>query len=307
MAQSASPDLVNQYILTLNNKATGTVDAYARALRQLAAWIAERPGSGGHFRPDCFTQTALETYLGHLDSQGYSASHQTVVKSAASGFARWLIEEKGLLHRNPARGIQVTSQPLLAPRMLNPDQRYVLRNLVERSQEARGAAIFALGYWGGCRVSDISRLRMEDTHVGPRSGWLTVGHKGGKKRQIDLVKAASRALYEYIRRGGRDSDSPYTFTSQRAARLTESGIHYWFRTLKARATKEEWDHIHDVAFHDLRHDFAHRAREAGWTLEEIAYYLGHITRKGTPALQTTVRYTQASREQIKAKLGRLGG
>jgi integrase len=46
--------------------------------------------------------------------------------------------------------------------------------------------------------------------------------------------------------------------------------------------------------HDLRHDFAHRARQVGWTLEEIAYYLGHGTVKGTPAIQTTVRYTQFS-------------
>ncbi|GHO71871.1 hypothetical protein KSC_107630 [Ktedonobacter sp. SOSP1-52] len=46
--------------------------------------------------------------------------------------------------------------------------------------------------------------------------------------------------------------------------------------------------ICDLSFHDLRHDFAHRAREAGWTLEEVAYYLGHVTMKGTPAIQTTV-------------------
>jgi len=67
------------------------------------------------------------------------------------------------------------------------------------------------------------------------------------------------------------------------------------------------DLIHNITFHDLRHDFAHRAREAGWSLEEIAYYLGHITNKGTPAIQTTVRYTQVSREQVKEKLKDLKG
>ena len=55
-------------------------------------------------------------------------------------------------------------------------------------------------------------------------------------------------------------------------------------------------------YYDLRHDFAHRARAAGWTLEEVAYYLGHITKKGTPAIQTTTRYTQVSRELVKEKL-----
>lgn len=42
--------------------------------------------------------------------------------------------------------------------------------------------------------------------------------------------------------------------------------------------------------------------EAGWSIEEVAYYLGHITNKGTPAIQTTIRYTQVSREQVKEKL-----
>jgi DNA-binding transcriptional MerR regulator len=46
-------------------------------------------------------------------------------------------------------------------------------------------------------------------------------------------------------------------------------------------------------------------REQGWNLEEIAYYLGHITAAGTPAIQTTVRYTQVGREQVKEKLRRI--
>ncbi|MDQ2906392.1 MAG: tyrosine-type recombinase/integrase [Chloroflexota bacterium] len=89
--------------------------------------------------------------------------------------------------------------------------------------------------------------------------------------------------------------------------MTEEGIHYWFRTLKACATKEQWEYVHDLTFHDLRHDFAHRTREAGWSLEEVAYFLGHVTKKGVPALQTTVRYTQVSREQVKEKLKRVKG
>src|SRR6266700_54175 len=42
-------------------------------------------------------------------------------------------------------------------------------------------------------------------------------------------------------------------------------------------------------------------------LEEVAYYLGHVTKKGTPAIQTTARYTQVSREQVKEKLRYMKG
>jgi hypothetical protein len=38
-----------------------------------------------------------------------------------------------------------------------------------------------------------------------------------------------------------------------------------------------------------------------------AYYLGHVTKKGTPAIQTTARYTQVSREHVKDKLRLISG
>ena len=77
--------------------------------------------------------------------------------------------------------------------------------------------------------------------------------------------------------------------------------------MKGRASQAEWPIIHDITFHDLRHDFAHRARAAGWLLEEIAVYLGHQTKDGLPAITTTVRYTLPSRQQIKKQLQRLSG
>ena len=205
-----------------------------------------------------------------------------------------------------------------------------MRQVVERANDIRGEAIFALGYWAGCRVSDVSHLMMEHTHVTSKAGWIHVGHKGDKWRDIDLVNEARRPLHAYLIAVAYERDehkkkqklhepsSTYVFTSQREKlpipegerdgwRLTEDGIHLWFQRLKKNATKEEWDLIHDITFHDLRHDFAHRAREAGWSIEEVAYYLGHITNKGTPAIQTTARYTQVSREQVKEKLKHIKG
>lgn len=291
----------------LLQKDAATVDAYLRILRQLTQWVAERPGHGKTFLPAHLTATVVGMYLSLLKEQGYSVSHRIRVKSVIKQFCQWLIEEKGVIQRNPTRGIEVKAQQNLAPRELSPDQRFVLRSLVEQDDDPRGRALFALGYWAGCRVSDIAHLLLEHTHVGPKVGWLRVGHKGEKLRDIDLLNEARRPLYDYLQHGGRDREIPYTFTSQRHAQLTEAGIHHWFRGLKRHTTKEQWDLIADLSFHDLRHDFAHRARAAGWTLEEVAYYLGHVTVKGTPAIQTTVRYTQVSRAHVKEKLQLLRG
>src|SRR6266581_8785800 len=284
-----------------------TIDAYLRILRQFTQWVAGRPGHAKHFQPDQLTMTVVEGYLSWLKEQGYSVSHRTRVKSVIKHFCQWLIEEKEVLRRNPTRGVEIKVQQTLAPRILSPDQRFVLRTLIEKDGDLRGKAIFALGYWAGCRVSDIAHLRMEHAHIGPKIGWLHVGHKGEKFRDIDLLNEARRPLYDYLRLGGRAQSSPYVFTSQRNDQLTEAGVHHWFRSLKRRANKEQWGMIGDLSFHDLRHDFAHRAREAGWTLEDIAYFLGHVTVKGTPAIQTTARYTQVSRAQVREKLKGIKG
>jgi site-specific recombinase XerD len=90
-------------------------------------------------------------------------------------------------------------------------------------------------------------------------------------------------------------------------RWTEEGIHQWWQSIKLQAKVAEAELVHDIEFHDLRHDFAHRARQAGWSLEEIAYYLGHITNSGTPAIQTTIRYVQVSRETLKRKIKNIQG
>ena len=160
---------------------------------------------------------------------------------------------------------------------------------------------------GRTHLAEDPDLLVEHAHVSPKIGWLHVGFKGEKFRDIDLVNEARRPLYEYLQHGGRDNTSFYVFTSQRSSHLTEDGIHAWFRRLKHQANHEEWELVASLSFHDLRHDFAHRAREVGWSLEEVAYYLGHVTMKGIPAIQTNVRYTQVNRAHVKEKLKLLKG
>lgn len=211
----------------------------------------------------------------------------------------------------------------LAPRELTADQRYVLKNRTEAEQSPRQAAIFSLGYWAGLRISEVAQLKVADCQINQRSGQIVISDgKGEKSRTIDLHNEARRTLYTYLHetpptsREARDPASDYVFTSQRAGWLRQQerpdhlsipGIEYLWTKLKKHARVDEYELIHDIRFHDLRHDFAHRAREAGWTLEEIAVYLGHQTQDGAPAIMTTARYTLPSRKQLKRKLKDLQG
>jgi site-specific recombinase XerD len=201
-----------------------------------------------------------------------SLNHRTRVKSTISNFASFLIEEKGLLQRNPTRGVDLPPVQMLAPRELSGEQRHILLSLVKQDRDPRSAALFALGYWTGCRVGEVSWLQMTHTHVGTKEGWLHVSYKEGKSRDIYLLNQARKPLYAYLQ-ATRNTARNYVFLSKRNSHLTEQGIHYWFRTLKAQATTDQSEVIQDLTFHDLRTDFAYRAREAGWSFQEVADYL----------------------------------
>ena len=271
--------LLGEYEQFLSGKAEGTREAYLRTVRHLLGWLVHRAGHAQYLLPSQLTPMAVELYLTHLEQEGLSLNHRARVKSTISNFAQFLIEEKGLLQRNPTRGIDLPPVPLPAHRQLSQEQRSILQALIEQDGDLRGAALFALGYWAGCRVSDVSWLQIVDTHVSPKGGWLHVGYKGNKWRDINLLKKARNALYEYLQDTS-DIERTYVFVSQRSERLTEEAIHYWFRTLKAQATKGQEEVIQDLTFNDLRYDFAYRAREAGWSLEKVAHYLGLGTRQG---------------------------
>lgn len=113
-ASTGSEDLVEDYLETLSGRSASTTAAYGRILQQLAAWVAEHPGGSNGFHPELLTRTAVEGFLSELESRGYGTSHRLRTKSAISGFSAWLIEEKGMLQRNPARGVEIPAQQLLA-------------------------------------------------------------------------------------------------------------------------------------------------------------------------------------------------
>lgn len=288
---------------------SGTVAVYVSILRHFTQWSTKRTSSREEFQPNTLTFSLVERYLFGLSTQGYSFSHQKRVKSVLLNFCQWLVDDQRTLSQNPVREVKLarpSESKLTSPRVLSPQQRTLLHHLVKQD-DLRGQALFALGYWAGCRIVDLTNLFIEHTHVGGRTGWLHLGEAAEKGRDIDLVNEARSPLYAYLQKRSRDESSPYVFTSQRSERLTEAGLHHWFRSLKQQATPEEYAMIADINFHDLRDDFAHRALSAGWTLEEAAYYLGHTQLRGTPVVQTTLRYTQTTRAQVKEKLKTLKG
>jgi site-specific recombinase XerD len=110
-----------------------------------------------------------------------------------------------------------------------PVMEELYKRLVEQHASFCFAAIFALGYWAGLRISEIAALRLDQCHINQRAGSITLlDAKGGKTRTLDLHNLARRALYDYLfpehpQDRERDEESAYVFTSQRAAWLRQQG------------------------------------------------------------------------------------
>jgi len=320
------PEPLHAFAQAMGNRDPATIAAYQAVLRDLVAWLASRPG-GRPFRMDLLTETAVRGYLDHLQAEGRAPRTRAKALTVLRRFCRWAVDE-GLLRRNPVSGVERPTVIALAPTGLTPDQRFVLWQLVERAGSPRLAAIVALGYWAGLRIGEVAALRVAECDLNQRAGSIRlVEAKGGKTRTLDLHNNARRPLHAYLHMDDatrrrcpsadvRDRESPYVFTGQRVAWLRRQGrldhlstrglMHLW-AGLKATATHEEWGLITDITFHDLRHDWAHRARAAGWLLEEIAVYAGHQTKDGAPAIATTARYTLPSRQQLEERVQALRG
>ncbi|HEU5383325.1 MAG TPA: tyrosine-type recombinase/integrase [Ktedonobacteraceae bacterium] len=314
------PAVFQEFREALGTRDPKTIATYLTTMRDFVAWLAIQPG-GTPFHLGLVTETAIRGYMDALQHAGRAPRTRSKALSALRRFCRWAMDE-GYLRRNPARLMERPTVVAMAPTELSEKQRFVLKQLVEQHATPRFAAIFALGYWAGLRISEIAALRLDQCHINQRAGSITVlDAKGGKTRTLDLHNMARRVLYEYLfpvrpQDRERDEESPYVFTSQRAAwlrqqgqpdHLSERGIEHLWIQVKHKGNHEEWERIAGVTFHDLRHDFAHRARAAGWSLEEIAVYLGHQTKDGAPALATTVRYTLPSRQQLKERIQELPG
>jgi site-specific recombinase XerD len=298
-----------EYVLA--GKQEETIAAYIRILRQVAHWIAGLPENQGQFSPGLLTPETVTSYISE-QADVYSPSHLKRVRSVLNGFCLWLIAQ-GELEIAPVRGISLPAKAPVSPGVLTQQQRETLSTLVERRAGLRGKAIFSLGYAAGCRVSEISHLLLEHTEANAREGRLRLGIPGRAERTIILAGEAREALYAYLISGKR-AQSAYLFTSQRERvnvpygdrdgwRLRESAIHAWFQELRWAAAPEEWELIGELTFHDLRRDFAFRARETGFSETELAAYLGlgHRPIAGDGA----GKRREVDPEQLREKLLRL--
>jgi site-specific recombinase XerD len=246
------PVIFHEFRDALGARDPKTIATYLTTMRDFVTWLAAQPG-GTPFHLGLLTETAVRGYLDSLKIAGRAPRTRSKALSGLRRFCQWAMDE-GYLRRNPARAMERPTVVAIAPTELSEQQRFVLKQLVEQHATRRFAAIFALGYWAGLRISEIATLRMDQCQVNQRAGSITlVDAKGGKTRTLDLHNMARRALYDYLcpeypHDRERDQESVYVFTSQRSGwlrqqgqpdHLSERGIEHLWMQLKQKGTHEE--------------------------------------------------------------------
>ena len=157
---------------------------------------------------------------------------------------------------------------------------------------ARDAAVLALLYGSGLRISEALGLKRGDMPAPGKVEVIRVTGKGNKQRMVPLLPQAVDALKAY-----RDA-CPFMaalgpgdafFLGARGGPLDPAIVQKRVRDLRRALGLPE-----SVTPHALRHSFATHLLGAGGDLRTIQELLGHAS------LSTTQRYTEVDAEHLRA-------
>ncbi len=276
------------YLRSVRNLSENTLRAYASDLESYCSWI-EREG----YAPLSISHRALRAWLFEQNKAHYSTRTINRRLSAVRGLYKWLVS-MGYTTQDNARAI---TSPKIDRRLPHTISHEELISLIESCndespQGIRDRALLELLYASGARISEISRLNIEDIIFASKQVRLL--GKGSKERLVPLYDAALIALKTYL-----DTARPQLvstkyredkalFLSKRGRRMSADALRSTFKRYAAQAGLDT-----SVTPHATRHSFATELLSGGADLRSVQELLGHSS------LSTTQIYTHLSVERLK--------
>lgn len=162
----------------------------------------------------------------------------------------------------------------------------------KRYTSPRDYAMVVLLAYTGIRISECLSIQFDN--IDWKHKELTITGKGNKQRIVYLSDKVCNALNHYLKYNrnkanyGDMINSDYIFISSRSEKLTTSRINQIF---------DEYNN--EIHPHTLRHWFCSHALESDMNIHEIANQAGHSS------IQTTMRYTNPTKEAMRSKMNRL--
>jgi len=267
--------------------------AYARDIRQLAAFLSRSLGRGVSLDDlSRLDARQLRGFLASRRAQHVESRSLARSLSAARSLFRWL-EQEGLVFN---RVLSRVARPKVAagvPKPLTVDQALAVVDGGGTAEldwvAARDIAVMMLLYGSGLRISEALSLTVADAPSARRDVLRIVG-KGGKERMVPVLPAAVRAIERYR------ALCPYELRDQTPLFVGAKGGPLSPRVIQLRMVdlRDQLRLAPTATPHALRHSFATHLLSAGADLRQIQELLGHAS------LSTTQAYTDVDRDRLLA-------
>ena len=318
-------ELADKFLAMIANErgaSEHTVRAYAREVRNFAAYLQETMGEGSGV--EGVEHLHIRAYLGLLYERGLTKASAARALAAVRSWFKWLARS-GYVESNPASLVSTPKLPKHLPRVPGIEELNRVLNSLSgsagvapgaksfdaksakvakvRDEEAaawpaRDRVIFELLYGSGIRNSELVGLDLTSILWGDDA--IRVFGKGRKERLVPLGDEAAAAIRAYLPerkerleaagKGKLVHDGPLLMNlrARGSCRLTTRSVG---RIVKQIALSRGL--AADVHPHTLRHAFGTHMLEEGADLRAIQEMLGH------ERLSTTQRYTQLTVGQVQ--------
>jgi integrase/recombinase XerC len=273
-----------------------TIEAYGRDAKQFLSFLERRFGAPPTIGD--FTDLApadLRAFLAQRRGEAIEARSLQRALSALKSLARHIARETGQTAaalgamRGPKAGRRL-------PRPLSPPDARAMTTTSLREGEARepwilarDAAVLALCYGAGLRISEALSIRRADAPVGETDAITIVG-KGGKTRSAPIISPVRTAVEDYL------SLCPYAlkpagplFVGAKGGPLSPRIVQLAMERMRGALGLPE-----SATPHALRHSFATHLLARGGDLRTIQDFLGPAS------LSTTQVYTGVDSARLLA-------
>jgi len=297
----AAPDLAAAMAAWLHHLAherrlsARTIEAYGRDARQFLAFLGKRFGAppGVADFTDC-APGDLRAFLAQRRAEGVEGRSLQRALSALKSLARHIARENG--QSAPALGaVRAPKAGRRLPRPLSPTDAKAMTTTALREGEerepwvlARDAAVLALLYGSGLRISEALGLKTQGVPKPGAGDSITVMGKGRKPRMVPVLQPVLALIAEYV------AICPYAlgpdrplFVGAKGGPLSPRIIQLVMERLRGALNLPE-----TATPHALRHSFATHLLGRGGDLRAIQELLGHAK------LSTTQIYTAVDTERL---------
>ncbi len=266
-----------------------TIEAYRRDVAQLVAFAHLRKAADFL----ALTPAHLRDFLANRREKDVQSRSLMRQLAALRSFARFL-ESEGHGHASAFKAVKGPRVQKSLPRPLTMGDAKAVTNPDNRAGEARApwvlardAAVLALLYGGGLRISEALALRWGDAPLTAGQSLMITG-KGGKMRQVPVLPLVAEAVNTYqrlcplpaVNRGP-------LFLGVRGGALSARIVQLAMESLRGALGLPD-----SATPHALRHSFATHLLARGGDLRTIQELLGHAS------LSTTQIYTDIDASRL---------